>query len=154
MNEYVPDWLLAIVGICTAMTAIAALARKPPLSWFGQWVGWVFRRIIGEPIATWTDRHFRESVMPIIEEALDPINAQLVHTHDCLERVGTEAVEHAQVAAVAAQEAKVAVDANSLKMDEHIISDAGAFAEIKEWRDKVDIDLRNIQQATANEGGT
>ena len=108
IEQYVPAWLLAIVGIAVAVTTVTALARKPPLTWIGHWFAWVFRRLIGEPIAVYVDAHFREQVLPIIREEVDPINEKLQHLHDCLERVGQEGNMHAATAAAFAEEAREA----------------------------------------------
>lgn len=123
-DSWAPDWLRAIVGTLIAVTTIAALARKPPLTWIGHYIAWVARRLVGEPIAAFLDRHFRDEVVPIIEERVAPVVDALDHLHDCVENV------------------KERVEAVEQKQDKTL-----------ERLDNQDVALRNIQQATVNEAG-
>jgi hypothetical protein len=121
-DSYLPGWLILTTGTAIAVTMLAAAARKPPLRWVGHWFAWVFRRLVGEPVAAFADRHFKEQVLPVVESKLVPVVESLDHLHDCVENVKGEVIEIRS------------------KQDEMIETLAGQ-----------DISLRNIQQATVND---
>lgn len=131
------DWLVALVGILVAVTTLAALAHKPPLAQIGHFVGWITRRLVGDPIAGWLDTVTEQKVRPIVREeveaAVEPIREeQRAVAEDLRTHMAAETRERAELLAV---------------VDEHVQEDRAAFEEIKDWRARADLALRNIQQA-------
>lgn len=84
LEKYVPAWLLAVMGTLIVVTTIAALSRKPPLSWVGRYIAWVFGRLIGEPISRWLSHFLDERVGRDLDQKID-------HLHDCIELAAADA---------------------------------------------------------------
>ncbi len=133
------DWLLAVVGILVAVTTVTALSHKPPIVQIGHFIGWVFRRLIGEPVATWWAGVYESHALPLvrheIDAALGPIRTEQ-------ERVGVDLRAHM---VAEAQERAELMDL----ITSHVKEDRAAFAEIAEWRGDVDVALGNIQAGQA-----
>jgi hypothetical protein len=126
-DSWAPGWLRAIVGTLVAVTAIAALSRKPPLSWIGHWIAFVLGRLAGEPIAKW----FNKLICAVIDERVDP---KLDHLHDCFESEMGELKEQVgQIATDADAAVRTANDTNRKVTDigtwtvDHAESDDAGF---------------------------
>ena len=88
----IDDVLIAVVVVVTALTALAAASHKWPLEQIGRWIGWVFRRLFGEPIANWLTGRLDEHVRPIVRDEIDAaiterVDPKIDHLHDCVEGV-------------------------------------------------------------------
>ena len=147
------DALLIFVAALTALATIAALAHKPPLRQLGQLFAFIARRLIGEPVGKWADRHFLEHVQPLVvttvtaavEQAVAPIRGQqeaaatelrvhMKHEGSLLEQLQKEHEEHRQDD----RERFDAIDARMAR-EEH---------DTREERAEMLQMLRNVQQAT------
>jgi len=67
----IDDVALGLLTTLVALTVFAAAARKPPLRQVGMFVGWIFRRLVGEPLAGWYEEIFEQRARPIIERIVD-----------------------------------------------------------------------------------
>ena len=144
-------WVGLIVGLMTIVAGIYAGVK---------WARAQLRSIILEDVTPRLDEQ---------DKVLADQDVSLKHLHDCVETVGREAVAHAKTAATAADgaaeaatkaetaaaaaseastKAEAAITAHFAVVEDHIQQDNVWFGEIKEWRDRADIALRNIQQAT------
>ena len=124
--------------------------------WLGAGIVAVFTGIYGA--ARWFKAQFRNAVTETVGPLLEPIREDLGHVHDCVERIGTDAVRNAQAATTAALEAKTAaldakaaVAGHAELMEEHTRQDNASFAAIGEWRDRTDATLQSIQDAQAHD---
>jgi hypothetical protein len=66
-------WLTGFVTIATLITAVAALANKTPFRQLLAGIGWVFVRLVGQPMTHWVRTMLHEEVRPIIRQELDPV---------------------------------------------------------------------------------
>ena len=117
--------------------------------------------------ARWFKTQFRDAVTETVGPLLDPIRVDLGHVHDCVERIGKDAVANAQAATTAAidaktaasaaalaaegaktaaSEARAAVAAHAVSMEEHIAADAESFEQNHEWQSSAGEALRDIQR--------
>lgn len=64
--------LLAVAAIAVALVALAAASHKTPIRQIGQGVGWVLRRLIGEPFGAWLVGLFTVHARVIVREELEP----------------------------------------------------------------------------------
>lgn len=112
--------LTAVVGVCVLLGAFAAASRKPPVRQVIRGVGWVFSRLVGEPLTVWGHRTVREVVAPIVAEEVGA--ALLSHTDR----------EEELVAGIremtAATNAQVTVLVGVV--DAHVLEDRRAFARL------------------------
>ena len=86
------DVLIAVVVVVTALTALAAASHKWPLRSIGRWIGWVFRRLFGDPFTAWATVRLDEHVRPIVRDEIDAaiterVDPKIGHLHDCVEGV-------------------------------------------------------------------
>jgi hypothetical protein len=133
----IDDWLLATAAILVAVTTVAALSHKPPIRQVGHFIGWVFRRLVGEPIATWWSGVYREQALPLVraevEAAVAPVRSeQQAVARDLRAHMEAEAAERVELVNL---------------VTEHVEEDRAAFAEIAEWRSGVDQALARIEAA-------
>lgn len=70
MLAEVPQWLSDVVATLAALAAIGTSATV--LSRFAP-VRWVWRQLVGDPLARW----FRREVRDEVDEAVEPIKAEL-----------------------------------------------------------------------------
>lgn len=89
----IDDILLAVVAILVAITTLAALAHKPPVATMGRWIGWVFNRLIGEPVAHWYTRNFQEHAAPIVRAEVEPLREEVAGLRDELRAHVTDEAE-------------------------------------------------------------
>lgn len=68
----VDNWVLATAAVCGALVVLAAAAKKPPVKQIGKGVGWVLRRLIGEPLGDWLINLFTVHARVIVREELEP----------------------------------------------------------------------------------
>ncbi len=101
----------------------------------------------------WFKTQFRDAVSEVVAPMIAPVNDKLEHLHDCVERVGSDAVRNAAAAAAAAREAVTAateaqavVKAHADDWADHTAQDAVEFGQITDWRAEVDVTLEQIQQ--------
>lgn len=106
----IDDIALTIIGVLIAVTTVAALAHKPPLLQVGKFIGWVFGRLIGEPIAGWLDKLFERQVRPLVREEVE-----------------------VAVAPIREEQASVAADLRA-----HILQEETDAADLTTWRSDVD----------------
>lgn len=66
------NWLLAAAAITVALVALAAAAKKPPVKQLGQGIGWILRRLVGEPFGNWLINLFTVHARVIVREELEP----------------------------------------------------------------------------------
>lgn len=96
----VDDVLVTTVAILTLIGSLAALGHKPPLRQIGKAIGWVFGRLIGEPVAkylaAWYGHQLVDQLAPILDAKLEPIDTKLEHLHGCVERVAEQATERTE----------------------------------------------------------
>lgn len=146
----VDEWFVAVVGVLVLITTAAALAHKPPLRQIGRFIGWIFRRLIGEPIAGYLMVHTAIVVRPIVQQEVEaataPLHASVEELHSCVDQAVTES-----------RRAADAVEAHAVQMGDHVASDSREFEAQREWRDTelrdwqagVDLALGNIQAGQA-----
>lgn len=68
-GTHLDNAVLAIAGVLAALTTIAACAHKPPFRQLGVFVGWLFRRLVGEPLEHWfEDVVVRVAVPAVLRE--------------------------------------------------------------------------------------
>lgn len=119
----VDDVLFAAVALVVALTTLAALAHKPPIRQVGRFFGWIFSRLIGEPLATWYTRTFAEHAEPIVRAAVET--------------------------AVTPIRDEVATFGNELR--DHVREEAAHDEAFAQWRARVDIALTNLQRDAADD---
>lgn len=105
------DVAITVVGVLVLVTTAAALAHKPPLLQVGRFIGWVFGRLIGEPIAGWLGKLFDARVRPLVREEVE-----------------------IAVAPIRREQASVATDLRA-----HIAQEETDAASLALWRDGLDV---------------
>jgi len=152
--EDVSSWVWLGAGIVAVVTGIYGAAR------------WIKLQLAEQDARA--KAQFRDAVTETVGPLLEPIREDLGHVHECVERIGKDAVANAQAAVAAAvdakdaaaaaavaaegaktaaSEARLAVAAHAVSMEDHIAADAESFAEQHDWQQHADVALRNIQQA-------
>jgi hypothetical protein len=131
------DWLLAVVGILVAVTTVTALSHKPPLAQVGRFIGWIFRRLIGEPFAKWSTESYKLHAVPLVRAEVEAVIApireeQRAVAADLRAHMATESEERHELV-------KLVTD--------HVEEDRAAFQEITTWRAGVDDRLGEIRDA-------
>lgn len=71
-NTQLDNWLLAVAAIAVALVALAAASHKTPIRQVGQGIGWVLRRLVGEPFGAWLVGLFTVHARVIVREELEP----------------------------------------------------------------------------------
>lgn len=72
-NTQLDNWLLAVAAIAVALVALAAASHKTPIRQVGQGIGWVLRRLVGEPFGRWLTDLFTVHARVIVREELEPV---------------------------------------------------------------------------------
>ena len=130
-NTNVDNMLLAVAAIATALVLLAAAAKKPPIRQLGRGVGWVFRRLLGDPIAGWLRRELEDQVQPMVAASVQVAVAPL---HANQERLAARLVEHMDEEHGLVSDLKAAMQDQVDTVRSHTADDALEFGEIREWR--------------------
>jgi hypothetical protein len=136
--------VVVLAAVVLALVSLAAAAHKPPFKQLGQVIGWVFGRLVGEPVAAWYSKQVTSKVGPLlaehrvlvaadVERAVAPIREEQVAVAAELRRHMTDEV--------------AAITSHTAQMEAHMVEDREQFAELREWRAGVDIALHNIEAA-------
>ena len=118
------SWVWLCAGLCTVIGGVFVAGR------------WIKAQLAAQDARA--KSQFTASVTEVVVPLLEPIREDLGHVHDCLERIGADAISNAQAAvtaandakaaaaaaAVAADDARSAVTAHAAAMEEHIAADA------------------------------
>lgn len=64
--------LFAVAAIAVALVAIAAASHKTPIKQLGRGIGWICRRLVGEPFGNWLIGLFTLHARVIVREELEP----------------------------------------------------------------------------------
>ncbi len=162
----IDEYVLVVAGIALAVTAIAAAAHKTPLRQVGRWVGWVTKRLVGEPVALWFQRETTTRVTPVVRaelaEALAPLLAEQARAGDDRERIAEQLLAEQDLARehreqIAEQQAELTAQlVEHMESETHAIEHVGERLDeqqrwregpLRDWQDSVDMRLGNIEQA-------
>jgi hypothetical protein len=64
----IAEGVIAIAAFVGALTLIAAAGSKPPFSWVGHWIGWLCRKLVGNPVRQYVRDTIRQEMAAALDE--------------------------------------------------------------------------------------
>lgn len=143
-NTNIDNIVLAVAAIATALVLLAAAAHKAPVKQIGHGVGWVFRRLVGEPVANWLRSELEDQVQPMVTTS---VSIAVAPIHANQEKLAARLVEHMDEEHGLVADLKAAMQEHVETVRSHTADDALEFGEIREWREGADRWRRDVAAA-------